>query len=239
MINDIQSFKEINDRLRAPDLAGIFRSSTGENAEARVLTIDLTTARDPASSTPYVINFPFKSLCVVGATDSSVSVNIRLSTTNSYQDSFPLKKGTSFVLPQSTDKAYIDWSAQSGKTITILVMTSGEFRSNILDLVNSGGVTLTDGTAVTNRSNAALSLAANTPTIVLPADSTRKIETLVNRTGVTLWLGDGNVTDDNGAYIGIECPSGSQFQWRNTSALYAFSTTAIAAGAKIGRVMET
>ncbi len=213
----IADYNDTNERLRAPDQAGIWAASVGLNYEARVVTIDLTSVR--LDTDPYLISFPFKSLAVLSATDSNVSINVKLSTQDTYQDGIPLKKGTSFVLPQPTNKAFLNWTAQVGKTITLLLMVSGEFRSNILDLVNSGSITVSEGTSFTT---AVVALTAATATQLFPANTTRKTGTWVNDTGSDVWLGNASVSS-SGVNKGMRVAPGASFTYRNTSALYAFS----------------
>lgn len=220
MDNDqILNFRETFNQMRAPDMAALYASSVGNNQEARVVTIDCTTAK--LSTDPYVIGFPFRSFVVISATDSNVTVNLKLSTQDSYQDSIPLKKGTALTLPYPIGKGFIDFTAQAAKSITILFLVTGEFRTNILDLVNSGGVTISQGSTV---ATSTVSTVTSTAAALLALDTARKNTTIQNQGSIPIFIGGATVTVSTGASPGIQIDPGVSLEWKNTAALYAVAT---------------
>lgn len=224
-------FKSIVRGSQQLDQAGIFVSSTSTEQEFRVLTLsatDLATAKLPTA--PMEIKFPFKSFVVLAATDSNVTVNARIGTRDTFQDTFPIKRGMKVTLPYPYSSIYLDWAAQSAKTMTILFSVRGEIDTNILDLVNSGGVSISSGSAFTT---AVVALVAVTATQLFAAVSGRKTATWVNDTGADVWLGNASVSS-SGTNKGVRVGPGSTFQWQNTAALYAYSV----AGSATEVVME-
>lgn len=209
-------YKRILSNATEIDRAALFESSLGQN-EVQAVTIDLTTAR--LSTDPMQLGFPFRSFVVVSATDSNVSVNLKLSTQDTYQSAVPLKRGSALTLPYPVRKGFLHWDAQTGKSITILFLVTGEFKTNILDLVNSGGVTISDGTSFTT---SVVSLTASTATQLFPSDTSRKTASWVNDTGADVWVGNSSVSN-SGANKGFRVAAGATFNYRNTAALYAYS----------------
>lgn len=206
-------------RLVKPDETGIYASSVGVQNEVRSITLTLNTA--VLSTAPFAIGFPFRSLYVVGATDSNVLVNLKLATQDSFQDSIPLQLNTSYVLPFSTNKAFLHWTAQTSKTITILFFVHGEFSTNSVQVVQSGGVRITDGSAVAEQ---AVATVTTTAAQLFASDTTRIKMMISNFGGTSIFIGGtSSVTDDAGGFPGIEIAPGGSYAWENTAACYAIS----------------
>lgn len=202
------------------DDASIFASSVGQVQNIRVVTLDLTTAK--LSTTPLDLGFPFRSLYVVSTTDSTVSVNMRLESTDSINDSFPLKAQTSIKLPFPVRRAFLDWSAQSGKTIQILFALRGEFSTNQVAAISSGGISIYDGDSVTSGSVGSVT---TTAAALIAADSSRKKAIIQNQGAVSIYIGGSTVTAVSGARPGIEIPPGGTFEWSSTGACYAITSS--------------
>lgn len=206
-------------RLTKPDDAAIFASSVGIQNEVRSLTLSLDTA--VLSTQPYAISFPFRSLYVVDATDSNVEISLRIATIDSFQDAIPLRENTSYVLPFSTSKAFLHWSAQTSKTIKILFFVHGEFSTNTVQSIQSGSVTTSDGVTVTEVAKATV---ATTAGALFAADSTRTKMLISNFGAVDIFLGGTSaVTLDTGGFPGIKLSPGSSFAWETVAACYAIS----------------
>lgn len=197
--------------------AKIFEGNTQKPFEVQSMTIALDTAADP--NAPFKVSFPFKSVYVSAATDVLTTVNIRPNSRESYQSSLPLYLKDAYVLDEPCSSAFIDWSAQIGKTITLIFFVSSEFRSGSQISVTGGGVSIIEGSAtVTARKD----LTAATATSVYAADSSRKVGTIQNNTGADVWFGGASVSN-TGANLGYRVPAGATFYWRNTGVLYAYS----------------
>lgn len=232
MVNDgsqmIDRFTALLAQAKEVDTAGIYASSVGIQAETRSMTIALDTAQLPTK--PFPVGFPFKGFVVIDATDSNVQVNMKLATQDSFQDSWPIKKGASFKLPYPIRGAFLDWTAQASKTITVLFFLSGEFSTNTLNLINSGGVSITDGDTVTP---IAVASVTNVSAQLFAQDTTKKKTQICNYGGSSIFIsGTIAVTDDAGGFPGIEIAPGGQYAWENTSACFAVCKAA--SNAKIG-----
>ena len=194
----------------------------------QVQTLTLTSAR--LSTDPYKISTSFKSLYIQDATDINVYVNVRFNTRDSIQGSFTMKKNDSIILDEPTNEAFLDWPAQSAKTITLVIFTDAAFMSGSQISVTGGGVSIVDGSAFTQ---SVVTLVASTATSVFASDSNRKMGTIENISGADLFVGASTVTG-SGATRGYRIPTGATFQWRNTQQLYAWS----AAGGDVFLMVE-
>jgi len=219
-------------KAREVDSASIFEGNTARPFEIQGVTLDLSTAKDP--SDPFKINFPFKSIYISTATDTGVSVNFRPNSRDSFQTSVPLSLKDSHIFTKPISGGFLDWSAQSGKTITILFFLSSEFRSGSQISVTSGGLVINEGTSVTT---SPLTLVAATSTQVVAADTTRKNLVVQNNTGADVWFGPVGVTN-TGATLGIKVGAGGSFVWKNTAALYAYSVAGGAGDSGLLRMSE-
>lgn len=211
--------------------AAIFQGTTVAPFGVQSITLDLTTAR--LQTQPYKIGFPFKSVYVSSATDTTVSVNLVPNTQDSYQSSVPFGLNDSWTVDQPVSNAFLFWSAQSGKSITIHFFVDSEFRSGKQISVTGGGVTLVDGSSISGPTRVTLS--ATTATIIAPALSTRKKCTIQNKTGADLYIGGSTIGAVGGATEGIKIPIDGIIYWQNTGALYGWSV----AGGNIHYLEET
>lgn len=213
----VQQFDQLFGQMMKKSLAGLYASTVGQQAPVRYITLALDTA--VLAGAPRELGCTMQSLVVLGTTDPTVSVNIRLSTQDTSNDSFPLKNNAQIKLPFPVSKVFLDWPAQPGKTISFLVMTIGEFSTNQLVSSLAAQVTTYTGSTVTQ---SAVVLAAATATILFPLDTTRKSGTWRNESGADVWVGNISVSN-TGANRGLHVLNGDLFSWTNTAALYAYS----------------
>lgn len=221
--------------LGEPDRASAFQGSTDAPFEVQVITLsstDLGTARtDSAGPAGYMnINFAFRSVYVVSATDSNVEIQLKPNTDDSIQGSIPLRLNSGIKFPRSLAKAKIWWSAQSGKTMTLIFFTSGEFSSGRLNLINSGGINLNYGDTVTTNTAATAAAAA---TSILAADTARKMAIVYNFDTQAIYLGGSTVTTESGTKPGIRLVPGASYEWLSSAAIYCIADVAGVAN-KIG-----
>lgn len=196
--------------------ASVFISTTQKPFGVQSITLDLSTAR--LQTQAFRVGFPFKSVYVSAATDVLANVVLVPTTQDSYQSGIPFKLNDSWTMDEPTAQAYIYWSAQSGKTITLHFFVESEFRSGSQISVTGGGVSVIEGSTTTT---ALVDLTAATATSVLAADSTRKCATIQNNTGADIWVGGSSVSN-TGANLGYKVPSGGTFIFKNTGTLYAY-----------------
>lgn len=199
------------------DRAAIADGSNSPPLDIMVVDIDLTTAR--TIENPYTIGFPFKSVFVRNATDSSVSIKLRPWSSDSLQGDITLKNNDSFLFGLSVARAFLSWGAQSGKTIQLIFSLRGEFRSGSQVSSTSGGVSISRGSA---QSTSTFTFTAATATQIFSSNTTRKLGTWVNETGATVWIGPSTVTN-SGSTKGVPVAPGQTLQWENSASLYGYS----------------
>lgn len=210
--------------------AQIAKAKTNPPFGIQKIVLDLTTAK--RTDDPYKIAFPFRSFYVADATDNAVTIDLQPNIRDDYQSSIPIKKNDSWTSSEAIGSAYLSWSAQSAKSITIVFFVDSEFKSGSQISVNSGGISINEGTAVANTITTLVAAAA--AVAVLPQSSTRFVGTIQNKSGASIWLGPAGVTA-TGATEGFELQAGGLFIWKNTAALYAFS----AAGGRVLSLVES
>lgn len=208
----------ILEEVRNKRNAQLFINKTNTPFTVQKLVIPLDTARNEGD--PYSVTVPFRSFWVQAATDIATTVNVRLLTRDSYASSFAVIKNDAYTHDDVCTQMYIDWSAQAGKSITIILFTQGEFRSGSQISVTGGGVFLSEGTSFLA---SVQTLAAATAAQVFAQDSARALGVIQNLSGGDIYVGAAGVTA-SGATIGELVPNGEKFEWRNTAALYAIST---------------
>lgn len=213
--------------------AKLFIESTQSPFAVQQMVFPLDTAQLPTNPLP--INFPFRSLVIRAATDSAVGIDMRLFAMDAIQSVVTLRQNDALKFPYAINKAFLSWAAQPGKSITILFMVDGELSLGSINTTISGGVTLQEGTAIGAIQSQAL--VAATATIIAPALSTRKTCTLMNLSSGNLYYGGDNTVTDTSvvATQGIVVPPGGQFNYRNTAALWGYTTLA----GTVNRLEET
>lgn len=212
-----QVAKAILQEMNLQRRAEIFDGTTKSLFEIQTMTLDLSTAQ--LSTNPLRIGFPFKSLFIRSATDGTVSVTLRPLTADSYQSGVDLKLNDSLDFDQQQASGFLSWSAQSGKSVTIVFFVNASFKSGSQVSQTAGGVAIVDGSSFTR---SVTTLAAATATSILSSDTTRKMCSIQNNTGASLYVGNSTITN-TGSTIGYEVAAGATFQWRNTAQLYAYS----------------
>jgi hypothetical protein len=204
--------------MRTQGRAALFASTVGLNQSVKYLTLALDTAQ--LRTDPYRISFGFSSFVVLDSTDSSVSINARIGSEDTNVDPFPLRKNSSLDLPGPIQKMFLDWPAQAGKTISILFLLEGNFKTNQLVSTVSANVNLDDGGTVTTQAGAQVLAAGGT---LFAQDTTRNLMLIQNNSGASIWVGSTGVTVAGGAKPGIEIPSGGYYEWRSTAACVAIA----------------
>lgn len=219
LVMDAETSAMILEEWRRLKSAQIYRASTVKPFSVQTITLDLTTAK--LATDPFKIGFPFKSVYISSATDTTVNVNMQVNTRDSYQSSIPLYLNDSWVSDEELSEAYLYWSAQSAKSITLTLFVDSEFRSGKQISVTGGGVTIVDGSSISGPTR--VTLAATTATIIAPALSNRKKCTIQNKSGADLYIGGSTIGAVGGATEGIKIPNDGIIYWQNTGALYGWS----------------
>lgn len=212
--------KMIFDQITEGDRAAALQNQMDITQYCVPYVIDLSTAR--TAQNPFVIGFPFRSCFIRTATDSLTNVNMRLDAPDDAAGDISLKNNDSFVLPFRAAKAFLNWTAQSGKSITLLIFPYGEFRSGSQVSSTAGGVSITTGDSVTTNAVATVTTATAQ---LFASDSSRKMMVIYNHGAVSIFIGGSTVTDQAGANPGIEIPPGGSYEWDSTAACYACTDT--------------
>lgn len=203
--------------------AAIFDGSTQKPFSCRPVTFNLSTAATVGAAA--VVGFPFKSFWVASATDVNVSVNFlpdasdQFDSTQTFNGGIPIKYNDTWASEYPKSKGFFTWSAQTGKSITIIFFVDSIFTPGQQVSVNGGGVSISEGSSFTTTR---VDLTAATATLALASDSLLKVAQIQNNTGAEVWFGNSSVSN-TGANLGIRVPAGSIFVWKNSSALYAYS----------------
>ena len=201
----------------AQQQANIFRGNTQRPFAIQSMTLPLDTAAGVGN--PYKIGFPFRSIFVRTATDSITTVSLQPDSIDSFQSAVPLTINDSMDFETVVSSAFLTWTAQAGKTITLVFFVDAAFRSGSQLSVSSGGVSISEGTAVTTTLK---TFVAATQLSVFASSTLRKVGTFQNNTGNSVWMGPTGVTN-SGSSIGIEVPAGGTFIWKNTAQLFGYS----------------
>lgn len=222
----IESIRARIENAQAQNMAEIRQNSDFRPPLAKKIVLALDTAATAAA--PYLINIPFDAFYVAGATDAVTSVNLNLGSDSSNTDygSFPIKASDSAYLKQTVKGANLTWTAQAGKTLTLVLFLGVDFKSGSYLNQFVGSTSIILGTSVATGTLGSLGTGAtvtvtNAAAIALcPTNLTRA--DLMLYTDQAIWIGDASVAVGRG----IPIAAGATFSWQNTGPLYA-----IAAGA--------
>jgi hypothetical protein len=206
-------FERQNDALLAESQSAPPKELTNLN------NIALTTAK--LRSAPMQVLFPWKSIFAYDGSDSSTYVWVVPWTEDTLQDPFKLRVNDSLYFPKPVTRCFIYWEAQTGKSMSISFFRTGEFRSGSSTSVSAGGVSISEGSIV--GATATTTLVAATAAAICAQNYSRKVTSIYNDTGGTIYLSGASTVTDSGATKGIPLASGGVSQWKNTGILYAYS----------------
>ena len=204
------------DKLRA----GIYVGNTQKPFKVQKVVVPLDTAK--LETAPLKFNFPFRTLYIQEATDSSTVIKFKPGAQDSYQSDFNMRSNDSWSDNDPTTEAIFFWDAQPGKSITLVFFVDSEFRSGRQVSVQSGGVIVSEGVVVEATTRVVLSPA--TATIIAPANPDRVMCLIENATGSDLFISGANTLTDSGSNRGIKIASGDYYTHKNTAVLYGYST---------------
>ena len=204
------------------DRAFLKRQRDGGISEVYVLILALDTARPETN--PWEVGSPFRSFFVADATDNAVEVSIKLNTRDSWQAAFPIAKKDASSWKHQQEKAYIHWTAQAGKSITIYFFVSGNFRPG------STNVEISSAAEGSSYSVATAVAMTTTEAAIVASDSTRGVLNIYNDGGATVFVGNTGLSAANGYPL----HAGAFASFKNTGALYGLTL----AGTSSIRVLE-
>jgi hypothetical protein len=184
-----------------------------------VIKLDLDLSKEQTLLLPRNIGYAFKSLFVEHCDDPTAKIFVRPTTTEEYQSAFQLGYRDSWSVQRAIPDAFLHWPAQVG-FMRLIIFTDSEFKSGSQVSLTSGGVSISEGLAVSNRVE---TLPAAVTTSILPTNFLRKVATIQNKTGGEVFIGGSTVTD-SGLTQGISIAAGQSFNWKNSGELFAYST---------------
>lgn len=205
--------------------AGILRSSDQRPKLSLRVPIQLDNAR--SESNPLVIIQPFNGFYVEEATDSTTEVKMGLGSTDNYNTGnySTLKQNDAAFSPEEIRGCTLFWDAQAGKEIVLVFYVGLEFRPGSLLSVITGGVTVTDGDALSSAKLqgdvATIACPGGSATQILAADADRKVNYLYIDSPA--WIGDASVAP--GAR-GVLYQAGL-IEWRSPAAAYLYPVAGV------------
>lgn len=217
---------DIIQQLKSRNAASIWDDSRSRPRKQLRMVIPLDVAATEAN--PFVISNPFNGFYVVSATDANVSVNLSLTSPEKQNitEYTSIKLNDSGTFSEPIRAAYLTWSAQTGKSITIMFYLGIDFRPGSLVSAISGGVVITTGTGMTPVASVSV---ATTATLIAAADSTRKKTTIQNLGMQDVFISGTNTVVGTGAALGlngIKLQPGALYEWTNTGAIYGIAVGA-------------
>jgi len=210
-----QGARELVDAISRGDDAYIAQALQLNPSAIRVQTIDLSTA----PTNPVLVNFPFKSVYVASASDSSALVSMRPFSDSENNDYAPLRLKDSVGWDYSISRCFLTWTAQAGKTMTLVFFTDAKFTSGSF---NTQVTSSLDGTSINDFSSVTVT-ADGTAKLI---DSTHNVIEVFNEGPGDLWVGGSGVSAAAGAEKGYRLPAGYGKRYRNSGSLYYACLTA-------------
>ncbi len=209
---DRESRQSESDLQRNSDIA---RGIAGRVLTFQKIYCDLNTAQN--ANNAMKIGVPFRSLFVRTATDSTAVVYFspNENSIGNIAEAMPLYKNDSFNFGKTIPGGYLWWTAQSGKVIEIYLSTDGEMKPGSQVSQIAGGLSVSDGSALSSN-------LLTTATKILDTDTDRKSAELYFDNDV--WVGDASVAVDVRGRLVLA----GEYIYKNTAQLYAVPVSGIA-----------
>lgn len=209
-----------------------FESDIHDLEEFTKITLDLSTAREQVNAME--VPFKFKAVRVESATDSTVSVSLIRGRLTDNRPSAALRQNDVANFGRQ-NRGFLFWTAQSGKTITLLFAVDADFQQGSLIVQTSGGVAISEGTAVAGSAYISVD---NTADQICAQDTTRIVSIVQNQdAALAIYVGASDVTGPAGLKPGTKLEPGGVLYWKNSAALYGI--TAAGTNASIAVLNET
>jgi hypothetical protein len=218
MKNDInnrfgaQEGRRIVESLSRGDKAYIERAAQLNPTAIRVQTFDLATA--PLNSIS--VGFAWKSCYIVSGTDASCNILIRPFSDSENNDYVPMSLKDVLSFDNPINKCFVNWTAQLGKTITVVFFTDAKFTSgSFLNEVSS----TVDGNSI----NEFAPVTVSTTAANAINSTVRNVINIVNEGPDDCYIGGSGVSAVSGSERGLFLAAGNERQYKNTAAVYAAS----------------
>lgn len=174
-------------------------------------------------SNPTKVSGVFTGFYVESATDTATTVNLSTTSpeTANLANFTTLRLNDASGFEQPVKDVYLTWTAQPGKTVTIVFYTGMNFIPGSKISVTSGGVAVSDGSSsVTAMTQTQIT---NSITQILASDSNRISATVTNMGPMPCVVGGSTVQwpSQNATTPGTVLGVGESIKWQNVGALYA------------------
>lgn len=191
------------------DKAFIQDASSQNKNSIRKQVIDLTTA----PTNPLLVAFPFQSVYIMAASDTSATIDLKPISQDENNNYVSLYLKDSMAFNHSINKCYLNWAAQSGKTITLIFFVDAKFQTgSFLNQVTSS----LDGSSINDFSQVVLSSTTAAPINV----TARNTITIQNQGPDECWIGGSGVSAVAGAEKGIKLIPGGIISYKNSAGVY-------------------
>lgn len=212
-----------SDKLEA---ARILAQAINPDDLVEVMVLDLGTARTVLD--PLVLG-SYSCIFVASATDNSATFNLRINAKSQNVGAVPMTRKDVLSMPYPWSQAFLDNTAQSGKSVTLVCFRRGGIQSGSQVSVINGGVSIQNGSTLTRAVVTVTHLAA--AVALFAADASRLNGSAFNDSGVDLYLGPDATITSAGATKGMLWASRAPLQWSNTGALFVYNGDAAIDGA--------
>lgn len=202
--------------------------------------LDLSTERTRGA--PFILPAPFVAATMKSSNDTSAVVKLFTGSNDDsvINDAYPMELGEKINFLTPIGFAGLVWDAQPNATaVYIYLSLNSKIEGGKTYSLNSGGISINEGSSCASTDKRTIDLAAADQTEILALNLNRKVTTLHNNTGRTLYIGDGNVTDYSGNYPGIPWQQDEIIKWRNTGPMNVYNPGAAIADANIAILGET
>nr|BFD59654.1 hypothetical protein CKG001_17610 [Bdellovibrio sp. CKG001] len=230
--DNVQSFEAAKTLVEnSQDLAQASIQVQAAQRPQNVFRVVLDLSKERSEDDPYSVLKHFKSVLFESSTDQKAEIFMRPISKSQEQDYFALRYRDSWAVSTVVANAHFHWSKQPGVKVTLVFFSDAEFRSGSQMSITSGGVSINEGSSVSGPLH--VNLAAGVAAEIAPQDFFRKVAVIQNKTGADLFLGANNTVNAT-TNEGLKVPPDGFFEWRNTGALYGFSS----GGGKVSRIEE-
>lgn len=190
----------------------------------RRIKIPLDTARTVTQNFNNELEFPFKGIKVINASSDNAVIELRVNYPIDTGSSFPMKNGEVFNFPWQINGARLQFSAQPGEWVELLISMEAPFPQTNGRLNIAGSIKSLDGGTLSVY-NPSLDI-PTTETLLVAQNLARGFVSIENNSGFDLYVGN------SGALL-KKLPAGAELQFRNTAALYAKTLSGTALKANI------
>jgi hypothetical protein len=179
----------------------------------RRIKIPLDVARTVTQNFNNELEFPFKGIKIISASSDNATIELRVNYPIDTGSSFPMKNGEVFNFPWRVNGARLQFSAQPGEWVELLVSMEAPFPQTNSRLNIGGSIKSLDGN-VLSVTNPASDIVSTGETLLVAQNLARGFISVENLSGVDMYIGN------TGALL-KKLAAGAEFQFRNTAAVYA------------------